>query len=108
MKRAATRRRGRFRIALDAGPRTPGQGSKALATERRNLALQVNAERVFRGVGALTRPFTGRGFTSFGPKGIVLTNHPQAPATNVPNESLTACTRFANQINHFSSEIIHH
>jgi hypothetical protein len=57
---------------------------------------------------ALTSPFTGPGFRAFEPKGIVLTNRPQAPATNVPNESLTACTRFANQINHFSNEIIHH
>ena len=58
--------------------------------------------------GALTHPFTGPGFNPFGPKGIVLTNHPQAPATNATNESLSACTRFANQINHFLSEIIHH
>ena len=108
MKPAATGRRGRFRIATAAAPRPSGPRLKPLATERRNLALQVNAEGAFREVGALTRPLAGRGFTPFGPKGIVLTNHPQAPATNVPNESLTACTRFANQINHFSSEIIHH
>jgi hypothetical protein len=85
-----------------------GEGSKLLATERRNVASQVNGKGGSRVGGALTKPFTGRGFHPFGPKGIVLTNDPQAPATNVPNDSLTACTRFANQINHFSNEIIHH
>jgi hypothetical protein len=105
---AATGRRGPFEATLADGREGGGQGCKRLATERRNLALQVNAERCSEAWRALTKSFTGREFRAFGAKGIVLTNDPQAPATNVPNESLTACTRFANQINHFSSEIIHH
>ena len=68
----------------------------------------MNGDGWDAGSGPLTYPFTGLEFRAFGAKGIVLTNDPQPPATNVPNESLTACTRFANQINHFSSEIIHH
>jgi hypothetical protein len=79
------------------------QGCKFLATERRNLASQMNGGRRKRAKveqSALYKP--GNPGLS-GPKGIVLTDCPQAPATNVPNESLTACTRFANQINHFST-----
>jgi hypothetical protein len=91
-----------------AALRSYGQAGKFLATERRNLALHVNGEAPKTGAGGAIRPFTTPGFRAFRPKGIVLTRCPQAPATFAPNESLTACTRFANQINHFSNGNIHH
>jgi hypothetical protein len=62
---------------------------------------EAAAERMARTLATLD-------FLRFRPKGIILTNDPQPPAANATNESLTACARFANQINHFSSEIIHH
>jgi hypothetical protein len=79
-----------------------------LATERRNRASQMNGDLYEVAVAGASRAPAGLDFTGFRPKGIVLTNRPQAPATNTTNESQTACARFANQINHFSSEIIHH
>jgi hypothetical protein len=93
---------------LGPGVRRDERGVWGLATERRNLASQMNGDLHEGVVEGASRAHAGLDSTGFRPKGIVLTNRPQAPATNTTNESLTACARFANQINHFSSEIIHH
>jgi len=85
--------------------------AKLSQVSRQNAAIrphELTPGRVKAVVGALTKPFTGPGFPAFGAKGIILTNRPQPPATKWTNESLAACARFTNQINHFSSEIIHH